>query len=229
MPAQNPEVQLITTSDGSHSLYVPALNETYHSSHGALQESQHVFIKAGLSAWLTEHPEAKEVRILEVGFGTGLNALLSLREAQTQSIQMLYTSLEPYPIEATTAAELNYGQLLGTEWEAPFGELLNAAWQEPVALSTYFTLHKQLIKLENFVSESEYDLIFFDAFAPNKQAELWEQGPLQACFDMTATGGLLVTYCAQGQFKRNLQAAGYNIERLPGPPGKKEMTRGRRS
>lgn len=228
MMGDNPNVQVITTSDGSHSLFVPSLNETYHSSHGALQESQHVFIAQGLATWREEKPSARELRILEVGFGTGLNALLSLREAQRLQIPVMYTSLEPYPVATATVAQLNYGQLLGEEWVAPFGELHQAPWEEAVRILPFFTLQKKQAKLETVGHIGSFDLIYFDAFAPNKQAELWEVAPLQLCFEMTAPDGMLVTYCAQGQFKRNLKAAGYIVERLPGPPGKKEMTRGRR-
>lgn len=225
-PHRNPE--LITTADGSHSLFLPELNETYHSQHGALQESLHVFILKGIADWMAEHPATECINIFEVGFGTGLNALLAWQYAREEQLSIHYTSIEPYPIAADLAEKINYGSLLGAVWPDHFMHLHKSAWAEPLQLDPHFTLHKVQTKLEDFAPFGESQIIFFDAFAPNKQAELWEVAPLRACFEMTAPSGYLVTYCAQGQFKRNLKAAGYTVERLPGPPGKKEMTRGRK-
>lgn len=220
--------ELITTADGSHSLFLPDLNETYHSQHGALQESLHVFIRKGMDDWRAEHPGMATLHIFEVGFGTGLNALLAWQYAEQNGIKVRYTSIEPFPIPPAIAEKINYGDLLGKPWQERFVQLHKTPWDQEEALSTCFVLHKMETRLEEITPFGESQIVFFDAFAPNKQSELWETAPLKTCYDMTAPGGFFVTYCAQGQFKRNLKAAGYAVERLPGPPGKKEMTRGRK-
>lgn len=221
------EVKLIRTEDGSSSLFLPELNETYHSFHGALGESQHVFIRMGLEHWQREHPEARHLRIFEVGFGTGLNALLSLEFAQSQGMKVHYTTLEPFPLSEEVAAQLNYGSLVGEgRFEQDFQAMHAAPWGEEVPIRPAFTLRKEQVKLEEYAAPAEaFDAVFFDAFAPSKQAELWEKEVLEKVAKLMAPGAVFTTYCAKGQLKRDLKAIGLQVETLPGAPGKKEMVR----
>lgn len=221
------EVKLIRTEDGSSSLFLPELNETYHSFHGALGESLHVFVRMGLEHWRRENPEAKELRIFEVGFGTGLNALLALEFAEAHALKVQYTTLEPYPLSEETTARLNYGSMvadgrLGGEFHA----LHAAPWGEEVLVQANFRLQKEQLKLEDYQAhEKTFDAVFFDAFAPGKQAELWEKVLLEKVANLIAPSGVFTTYCAKGQLKRDLKAIGLQVETLPGAPGKKEMVR----
>lgn len=215
-------VEQIVTSDGSHSLYVPALDETYHSRHGAVQESEHVFIRHGLR-YLIQSPRAyRPLRLLEVGFGTGLNALLTYKNQWGQAVH--YVSLETFPLDWELVKDLNYASESSL---VPFFENLHQAeWGKSVALSSLFTLHKIQTSLLEYVPESSsFDLIYFDAFAPSKQPELWTEAVMKKMYDSLADGGVLVTYCAKGQLKRDLKACGFVVETLQGPPGKKEMVR----
>lgn len=219
------KVELITTSDGSHSLYLPEMNETYHSSHGALTESRHIFIQAGLQ-WYLDHHKATSVSILEIGFGTGLNALLALRYALEHKANIRMVTLEPYPLTEEIYDGLNYPDLFADEKaDEQFQALHQAKWEEKVRMNDFFELGKREVKLEDFSADSDFDLIFFDAFAPSKQAELWTYEILEKTVGLMAASAVLVTYCARGQFKRDLVALGLELETLPGPPGKKEMVR----
>ncbi len=233
-------ITLQVTGDGSHTLFVPALNETYHSHHGALQESAHVFIAhglqyvAGLAApqaaqQANQPPGATSLRVFEVGFGTGLNALLALQAAGNNQLQVFYTSLEPYPVPPELVKQLNYPTLLNKpELQQHFNSLHAAPWGEAARITPSFTLNKLQTMLANYQrvdTEALYDVAFFDAFAPNKQAELWQPAALQVVFDALRPGGVLTTYCAQGQFRRNLAQVGFEVAKIPGPPGKREMVR----
>lgn len=224
------EVKVIKTEDGSNSLFLPELNETYHSFHGALGESQHVFIKMGLDHWLAQHSGAKEASILEVGFGTGLNALLALEAAEKRNVKINFTTLEPYPLDKSITEQLNYGRLVADgAYEQEFHALHAAPWGEEAAISSLFTLLKHQNKLEDFNAPAGvFDLVFFDAFAPSKQAELWEKELLGKVAGLMSPGGVFTTYCAKGQLKRDLKALGLLLETLPGAPGKKEMVRASR-
>ncbi|MCU0432914.1 MAG: tRNA (5-methylaminomethyl-2-thiouridine)(34)-methyltransferase MnmD [Bacteroidia bacterium] len=217
--------QLITTADGSHSLFVPALNEHYHSVHGAVQESLHVFLRMGFDEAVKNHAS---LRILEIGFGTGLNAWLTLLAAG--NTQVHYTSLEAYPVETKQALALNYPAREGAQGNAEiFAALHHAAWNDDVKISPAFTLHKIHSTLENFApAPGQFHLIYFDAFAPRVQPELWTQEVFEKMFHASAAGAIITTYCAKGQVRRNMQAAGFVVERLQGPPGKREMLRGRK-
>ncbi|WP_370589988.1 tRNA (5-methylaminomethyl-2-thiouridine)(34)-methyltransferase MnmD [Rufibacter sp. LB8] len=204
---------------------MPELNEHYHSVHGALQESQHVFIKMGLQATLERLPA---VRLLEVGFGTGLNALLTLQHSLATGATVQYDTLEKYPLSAEVVDKLEFEKFILNPELLDFFQPLHAApWEQPVPITPNFTLQKLEIDLEAFAPAPEsYDLIYFDAFAPEKQPHLWTDAIFQKLYDALAPGGRLVTYCAKGSFKRSLKAAGFTVEALPGPPGKREMTRG---
>lgn len=221
------EVKLIRTEDGSNSLFLPELNETYHSFHGALGESLHVFIRMGLEHWRSEHPEAKSLRIFEVGFGTGLNALLALEFAEAQGLKTHYTTLEPFPLSKEVANQLNYGSLVAEgSFEQDFQALHAALWGKEVPIRPAFTLQKEQLKLEDYAAPAKsFDAVFFDAFAPSKQAELWEKGVLENVAQLMAPGAVFTTYCAKGQLKRDLKTIGLQVETLPGAPGKKEMVR----
>lgn len=225
------KVKIITTEDGSHSLYHEELKETYHSFHGALQESQHVFIEKGLRFWRTKEGLPTSVKIFEVGFGTGLNALLAAQFASDNKVNISYTGLEPFPLEESLIEQLNYSsQILPSEakdLDDMFHKIHSADWENEVEISPYFKLTKYKTKLEDYsLTKDRFDIVFFDAFAPNKQAELWEIDILQKCFDLLKKGGVFTTYSAKGQLKRDLKSVGFELETLPGPPGKKEMVRG---
>ncbi len=215
-----PEIILEETKDGSHTLYVPAMDEHYHSVNGARQESMHVFIEAGL-----RQVQISSINVLEVGFGTGLNAFLTLLEAEQSNRTVHYTSLELYPLSEEVVAHLNYGQLIAPEKAELFTKLHQAEWGKEVQITSNFYLHKINCDLCQSKFEENYDLIYFDAFAPDKQPEMWQPELFQRLFDHTRTGGILTTYCAKGVVRRAMQAAGYKVERLPGPPGKREMLR----
>jgi len=221
LPAKS-GITLITTEDGSHSLYVPELEETYHSVHGAIRESQHVFLEAGLACVLEKKPAKATLNILEFGFGTGLNALLTaIRCEGTRPVN--YHSLEKYPLTTAQTAALNYGKLLCRE--ALFGQLHACPWEKTTAVTDYFTLKKINIDFRDYKTRHQYDLIYFDAFAPGKQPELWDKGIFRQCYALLSPGGVLVTYSANGQLKRDLSAIGFTVAQLPGPPGKRAMTR----
>lgn len=221
------KIKLIKTEDGSHSLYNEDLNETYHSQHGAYNESSHVFIKHGLKYFYFEY-FPKEINILEVGFGTGLNALLTIKElALLPSVKINYTTLEPYPLEKHIVEGLNYTELgMLASYKEQFFKIHDAKWGEKVDITDRFTITKHQVKLQDFNSEDKFGIIYFDAFAPNKQGELWEYKILEKVSLMMEKPSCLVTYCAKGQFKRDLASIGMVVETLPGPPGKKEMVRG---
>lgn len=220
------EVKIITTEDGSHSLFVPELNETYHSFHGAYRESVHVFMLYGLEAWYMRNPDRFPVRIFEVGFGTGLNAWLTLVWAEQYKVPVLYHSIEPFPLEKEIYSKLNYVDVDTSIYHyAPYFNMLHEApWNEGVILSEYFNMKKDIATLEEAVLYHS-DIVFFDAFAPSKQPELWTKEMLSKVVETMNPGAVFVTYCAQGQLKRNLKELGLEVETLPGPPGKKEMTR----
>ncbi|MFC6996992.1 tRNA (5-methylaminomethyl-2-thiouridine)(34)-methyltransferase MnmD [Rufibacter roseus] len=213
------------TKDGSTTLFVPELNEHYHSVHGALQESLHVFIKMGLEATLARVPQA---RVLEVGFGTGLNALLTLQHSLVNKATVHYDTLEKYPLSAEVVDQLHFERfILNPELLDYFKPLHTAPWEETITITPHFHLRKLEADLETFPpAPGSYDVIYFDAFAPEKQPHLWTDTVFQKMYDCLAPGGALVTYCAKGSFKRSLKAAGFTVEALPGPPGKREMTRG---
>jgi len=210
------------TADGSHTFFVPELNEHYHSTNGALTESKHVFINAGLN-----QIDQKEISILEIGFGTGLNALLSYLNAKSRNIQIHYTSIELYPIDKIWIEKLNFPDEIGIE-HSIFEFLHNCEWDDEVQIDSFFTLHKIKGDLTKTQFHRQFDLIYFDAFAPEKQPEMWSPEIFAHLFEQTNPNGILTTYCAKGAVRRMLQAAGYTTERLPGPPGKWEMLRGRK-
>jgi len=208
------------TADGSPTLYVPELDETYHSRHGSVQEALHVFIASGLKPLAIKN---KSIQILEVGFGTGLNAFLSAQFAHEHQSSVQYTGIEAFPVEEAIWRQLSYFQK--PEEKAIYYELMAASWEEPLALNSNFTLTKVKNSIQDWQPKALFDLIYFDAFGPRAQAEMWNKAIFEKLFTALNKGGVLVTYCAQGQFRRDLKAIGFEVLSLPGPPGKREMTR----
>lgn len=215
------ERKLVQTADGSHTLFVPELNENYHSVHGAIQESQHVFIKSGLHACKVASPA-----ILEIGLGTGLNAFLTLCEAERIGKPVFYESIEAYPISMEELGSLNYLELLNEEArQVDFMKLHEVSAEDTHELNKHFTFRKRIGKLQEMEFESRFDVIYFDAFAPEKQTVMWTDQVFAKMHAALKPGGFLVTYCAKGVVKRTMRAAGFDVEGIPGPPGKREMIR----
>jgi tRNA U34 5-methylaminomethyl-2-thiouridine-forming methyltransferase MnmC len=213
-----------TTADGSHTLFVPELNEHYHSSFGAVQESELVFIKNGLG-----HVPLcqKEINLLEVGFGTGLNALLSVIEAKKQRRVIKYVAIEPEPLDPEIIKNLNYCELIGgTEAAGYYKKLHAAGWAYPSYLSDYFIISKIQANLEDvLLNDNQFHLVYFDAFGPDVQPEMWTEQIFDKLFRCLKPGGILVTYSCKGSVKRALKSVGFNIQKLPGPAGKREVVR----
>lgn len=213
--------EILHTSDGSNTLYVPELDETYHSINGALQESMHVFIKEGL-----QYFALKNTAILEVGFGTGLNALTTYACAASSDLNIKYTSLEGYPLSWDTVAKLKYNTLEGLQGhEIAFKEMHTCDWEEARLITPNFSLRKLNLKLQDLTLENEFDVIYFDAFAPQIQPELWTEAIFVLLYKALKPKGVLVTYCAKGSVKRVLKSVGFHLQSIPGPPGKREMSR----
>ena len=212
-----------TTADGSSTLYNPLLDEHYHSIHGALQESLHVFIKMGFVNFSNTFKTAKSVNILEIGFGSGLNCILTYIENLKTQLNVNYTALEPFPLEMDIVENLDFN--LNSKQLDIFKLIHGCLWEETVSIQENFFLQKSQLELDSFSTINLYDIIYFDAFAPMKQPELWTVDVFSKLFNITSINGSLVTYCAKGQVRRDLEHVGYSVERLEGPPGKREMLR----
>ncbi len=222
------KAEIIVTADGSNSLHIKELGEGYHSIHGAIQESMHVFVNAGLRAISLNNTSSinNEITILEIGLGTGLNVLLSLLDANKNNQKINYIALEPYPIEEDIANELNYAQLLSNgEFKTTFENIHTCNWSIPIKLSDNFTFLKIKRKLQDYEFENKFNLIYFDAFGPLIQPEMWTEETFSKVYLATQPNGILVTYCAKGEVKRILKKVGFTVESLKGPPGKREMIR----
>ena len=216
-------MERLITSDGSYTVYSEKYGVTYHSRHGAVTESGHVFINAGLRF---KGVVQREISILEAGFGTGLNAFMTWLEAERRNFQVDYTGLELFPIELDSAISLGYPEVLGIpERRSDFLHLHQLEWGVQHVLSDNFRFCKRAESIETHCAPERYDLIYFDAFAPQAQPELWSNAVFEQLYESLRPEGILVTYCAQGAFKRTLKRAGFSVERLQGPPGKREMTR----
>lgn len=214
------ETTIILSEDGSHTLYVPSLHENYHSTHGAIAESMHVFILNGYKSI-----SKKEIRILEIGFGTGLNAFLSMMEAGKENKRIEYTGIELYPLPMEIILKLNYPQLIKNAKERVFHLMHSCEWELPVKIKPEFILRKIRADACSYQFQGFYDLVYFDAFAPVIQPELWQEKIFCTIADAMSTGAILVTYSARGEVRRTLQKLGLKVERLPGPKGKREMIR----
>lgn len=211
---------LLITSDGSHTLFVPEIDECYHSTHGAIQESRHIFIEAAL-----KKTEKSVINVLEVGFGTGLNALLALVETEGSGKSIHYTTLEKHPVAVEKAFLLNYPAMLDVEYKAVFEKLHSCVWDKKVEIVSFFEMEKIKCDFTDFQHKSSYDIVFFDAFSPEKQPEMWTQEQFEKIYAHCNPNAVLTTYCAKGVVRRALQNAGFVVERLPGPPGKREILR----
>lgn len=221
MKATSPRI--FETQDGSHSLFSEQHGVSYHSKYGAIQESQHVFIESGLYYKMTG---SKSLSVLEIGLGTGLNAFMTLLEAEKHQIQIDYTSAEAYPVSREEALQLNYPDLLDSKsWAAQFLNIHECEWGNSHLLSPHFAFTKLLSRFEALDFSENFDVIYFDAFAPTAQPELWEPPVMEIMYRALKPSGVMTTYCAKGAVKRTLKAIGFEIEALPGPPGKREMTR----
>ncbi len=220
------ELIVIYTEDGSTSLFHNGLQETYHSVHGAIQESQHVFIEAGLHHWLRVS-KRQTISILEIGFGTGLNALLTALAAEKVGVEIEYQTIEAFPLTMEMVTLLNYPVIIGTDnAKSVFENLHQADWNQPKKLSPYFDFLKRDLRLQEAdFSNETFDLIFFDAFGPDKQPDMWERSNLVKLARAMKPQGVFVTYSAKGQLKRDLVSLGLLVEKIPGPPGKREMIR----
>ena len=213
--------QMIITSDGSSSIHIPEWNEQYHSKHGAIQEAYHVFIKSGF-----EYFDRKELAILEIGLGTGLNCFITFLEAQKKSIKINYTGVEAFPITESERKLVNYvSELKAENHKKIFNQIHFSNWDERIALSSSFSFIKELKKFQEITAVSQYDLIYFDAFGPRVQPELWSEEQFKKMYNSLKAKGVLVTYSAKGSVRRAMQSVGFNVEKLPGPPGKREMLR----
>ncbi|MCY7351810.1 MAG: tRNA (5-methylaminomethyl-2-thiouridine)(34)-methyltransferase MnmD [Cytophagaceae bacterium] len=218
--------RLLTTTDGSHTLFSERFGQAYHSAHGALTESRRVYLELGFEYVAGQNPP---VRVLEMGFGTGLNALLTWMEAEKRGLPVQYTALEAYPIGLEDVAVLNYDQVLKSN---RLRALHEAAWGEDVSLSEWFTLRKMATTLEEFCADGErgspveeVDVIYFDAFGPRTQPELWTAEIFTALAKRLRSGGVLTTYSSKGSVRRALKQAGFTVEKHRGPPGKLEVVR----
>jgi len=209
------------TADGSSTIHLPDWNENYHSTHGAIQEANHVFIDKGFSVVSTP-----EVSILEIGFGTGLNCFLTLLEAAKREISVNYVGVEAFPVTTEEAAKLNYVSELDVAGkQSVFNELHRVSWEENHEIQTGFFLEKRKQFFKDITAVNQFDLVYFDAFGAAHQPELWTIAIFKTMYKAMAENGVLVTYCAKGSVRRAMQEVGFEVERLDGPPGKREMLR----
>lgn len=223
-------LQILITEDGSATLFSEQYQEIYHSRQGALSESLHVFIQYGLKAYLQQAAhkptDNTPLQLLEVGWGTGLNSLLALAEAAAQQLPLFYTAIEPQPLSWEIVKQLQYPQIARLETFEPFFEAMHQApWEEIAPIHPTTSILKKKAALEKVeLPQKSYNLIFMDAFAPAHHPVLWEMPVLQKLHDVLQPGGLLITYCARGQFKRDLKSLGFEVENPPGPGKKRQMT-----
>lgn len=217
-------IELITTGDGSASLYNTALDETYHSIHGAVAESIHVFIETGLAYFINTY-KPTEVSIFEVGLGTGLNAYLTLLFATKHpNITFYYTAIDTLPMEKEMVKAINYPEVLQASRQS-FEAMHSTPTGQTIHLAQNFVFERLEGDVNTYPINGQYNIVYFDAFAPQKQPDMWEIPLFTKLYSILADKGIMVTYCAQGEFRRKLKSVGFSIERLSGPPNKREMTR----
>ncbi|EAR00230.1 tRNA (5-methylaminomethyl-2-thiouridine)(34)-methyltransferase MnmD [Maribacter sp. HTCC2170] len=213
--------EIITTADGSKTIQIKDWNEQYHSKHGAIQEAYHVFIKHGLNLFKNQ-----DLHILEIGFGTGLNAFITFLEASKLGLKINYRGIEAYPVSQEELSLLNYvSELKAQDYNDAFKQMHETDWEKNVSISKTFELHKEQCDFKQVKYQHSYDLVYFDAFGARVQPELWTEEVFEIMFIALKKGGILVTYAAKGSVRRAMQAVGFEVERLPGPPGKREMLR----
>ncbi len=215
---------IITTADGSKTIHLPDLQEHYHSIHGAIGEAYHVFIEMGLNVC-----RSSELHILEMGFGTGLNTLITCYESQRAGRSILFTSWEAYPVPPQEPEQLDYVTALDIpQFFESFKRMHSCPWEEPYEIIPGFILIKKHADIRVIEDRDLFDLIYYDAFSPRVQPELWTEAVFMKMYAALKNGGILVTYSAKGDVRRAMLSAGFNVERLPGPPGKREMLRARK-
>ena len=236
-------VEFQVTEDGSHTLFSEMAGQTYHSSHGAVQESRHIFISQlsiksqQLEVSEQELIEKSSLSVLEIGFGTGLNALLTAQWASESGVNVEYTTIELYPLGVEVYRELNYGRLLGDE--ELFLKLHEMDWDVDLQCVTEnFAIRKCKSDIVEWVScnaqctmhnaQLGFDVVYFDAFSPDAQPELWSEEVFRNVYALMKEGGVLMTYCAKGDVRRAMLAAGFRVEKLQGPPGKRHILRARK-
>lgn len=214
-------LQPVITEDGSTTLFIPELNEHYHSIHGAVQESMHIFIREGYEQ-IRNFPAC----IFEAGFGTGLNAFLTFLVSEKEGRSIHYSAIEKYPLEEHLLRLLNYAEKTNPAKAEVFKSIHDAPWDQDIRISNHFTLHKMKGDLREVrLHDAAYDLVYFDAFGPAVQPELWTEEIFRMIYQSMKEDSCLVTYSVKGSVTRTLKAAGFSLEKLPGPPGKREMTR----
>lgn len=226
---------IITTADGSKTIQIEEWNEQYHSIHGAIQEAKHVYIKNGLLFYIEQCHlecsrnvifETKNITILEIGFGTGLNAFLTLLKAEELKQNIQYTGVEAYPVLPEELQQLNYvDQLSAQPYQIAFETLHQSLWEKEIKVTPFFQLIKQQKKFQDIQNENTYDLIYFDAFGSRVQPELWTEHIFKIMYKALKPNGVLVTYSVKGSVRRAMLSVGFLVEKLPGPPGKREMLR----
>ncbi|MBK7149690.1 MAG: tRNA (5-methylaminomethyl-2-thiouridine)(34)-methyltransferase MnmD [Bacteroidetes bacterium] len=219
-------MEILKTADGSHTLFSEVFNEVYHSRHGSIQESNHVFIDSGLKYFIEQNNPRKPISVLEIGFGTGLNALLTMLHAEKNEVSIHYTTLEAHPVDISIVKQLNYTDLLGFEYcYGPYHTLHLCRWEEMHQVTPFFAFHKKQSKIEDVHLDTEYDIVFFDAFAPTHQPEIWSKEIFTKLYDAMSPNGILVTYCSKSIAQKAMREAGFVIEKPVGPWGKREMIR----
>lgn len=212
---------IITTADGSKTLQIEGWNETYHSKHGAIQEAYHVFIAQGLQCFRN-----MAINLLEIGFGTGLNALITLLETKKQQLRVDYVGVEAFPVAGAEVDQLAYTTTLAAHHLHPFfTQMHRCPWEEKKIITPEFSLTKQNKDFRTIRDTNRFHLIYFDAFSARVQPELWTEDVFASMYNALQPQGILVTYAAKGSVRRALQQVGFAVERLPGPPGKREMIR----
>jgi tRNA U34 5-methylaminomethyl-2-thiouridine-forming methyltransferase MnmC len=217
---------IITTGDGSKTIQIEEWDEQYHSVHGAINEANHVFIKQGLSFFSEQFLEdSNNISILEIGFGTALNAFITAVEAEKRQLNINYVGVEGYPVVPEEYLQLNYAELISKEHSEMFTMLHEVAWEIPNVITSNFSLEKRQLFFSEKKDHNQIDLIYFDALGARLQPELWTEAIFEIMFMALKTQGVLVTYSAKGSVRRAMQSVGFTVERLPGPPGKREMLR----
>lgn len=221
--------EIIITTDGSHSIAIPAMGVTYHSTHGAIQESMHVFIESGFRHINNAKQQAGAVSIFEMGFGTGLNALLTLMEAANMQQPIYYETIDTHPLDRATVAALNYcEQLHRPDLIDTFIRLHESDWNSEIAITPFFTFKKIHTSLQDYTPNHKFNIIYFDAFAPDIQPDLWTTAVFEKLQDAMIENAVLTTYCSKSIVRKAMAAAGLQVEKIPGPPHKREMVRARK-
>lgn len=217
---------IITTADGSRTIQIEEWNEHYHSVHGAIQEAKHVFVKHGLLFLIEKAPKLSSISVLEIGFGTGLNAFITLLNAEELNLKIDYVGVEAYPVLEEEIKLLNYVDELGAEaYREAYKKMHQCPWETSNHITSHFQLNKQQKDFKDIKDENIYDLIYFDAFGARVQPELWMEAIFEIMYTSLKPEGILVTYSAKGSVRRAMQSVGFKVEKLPGPPGKREMLR----